>query len=152
MTVILDGNVRMSSLDVCHNLAQRYRTADTCHILDTDFICTQLDKLQCHIRIIFHSMDRRMGDTERTLRNHSRLVRISDGRSDVTYIVQSAESTCDVRTLRLLHFIKQLAHIGRHGAHAQTVQCTVQHMCLYTGFVERLRPLAHSFIGVLAKQ
>ena len=93
-----------------------------------------------------------MGDAKRALRNHSRLVRISDGGGDVTYIVQSAESTRDVRTLRFLYFIKQFAHIGGHRAHAQTVQRTVQHMCLDAGFVERFRPLAHSLIGILAEQ
>ena len=67
MTVILNGNFRMGSLDISHNLAQRYRTADTGHIFYADFIRTEFDKFQCHIRIILYGMDRRMSDTKRAL-------------------------------------------------------------------------------------
>ena len=45
------------SLDLGHNLAQRNRTSDTCHILDADFVGTCLDKLQCHLRVVFSGMD-----------------------------------------------------------------------------------------------
>ena len=79
-------------------------------------------------------------------------MRISDRGSNVAYVIQPAESARNVRTLRFLHFIKQLAYIGRHRAHAQTVQRAVQHVCLNTGFMERLRPLPHSLIGVFTKQ
>ena len=58
MAVILNGNFRMGGFDIGHNLAQRYRTTDTGHVLYTDFVRTQFDKLQCHIRIILHCMDR----------------------------------------------------------------------------------------------
>ena len=57
MTMILDRNIGMRRLDIGHNLAQRNRTSDTCHILDADFVGTCLDKLQCHLRVVFYGMD-----------------------------------------------------------------------------------------------
>ena len=93
-----------------------------------------------------------MGDAERALGNHSGIVCIANRRNDIAGIVQTAESTRDVRTLRFLHLIEQLAHIGGHGTHAEAIQGTVQHVGLDTGFMERLRPLAHGFIRILPKQ
>ena len=77
---------------------------------------------------------------------------ISDGRNDVAGVVQSAESTRDVRTLSFLYLIEQLTYISRHGTHAESVQRAIQHVRLYACLMERLRPLAHSFIRVLSKQ
>lgn len=93
-----------------------------------------------------------MGDAERALGNHSGIVCIANRRDDIAGIVQTAEGTRDVRTLRFLYLIEQLAHIGGHGTHAEAIQGTVQHVSLDTGFVERLRPFAHGFIRILPKQ
>jgi len=93
-----------------------------------------------------------VGDAKAALRNHAGFLGVADAGCDVADVIQPTKRTGDVRALRFLDFIKQAAYVGWYGTHAQAVQCTVQHMCLYTGFVERLRPLAHSFIGVLAKQ
>lgn len=93
-----------------------------------------------------------MGDAERALGNHSGIVCIANRRDDIAGIVQTAEGTRDVRTLRFLYLIEQLAHIGGHGTHAEAIQGTVQHVSLDTGFMERLRPLAHGFIRILPKQ
>ena len=152
MAMILDGHIGMGSLDIGYDLTQRYRTSDTCHILDTDFIGPQLNQLQCHVRVIFHRMDRRMRDAERALRNHACFLGVCDGRSDITDIIQSAESTRDICSLSLLYLIKQFPHIGRHRTHAKAVQSTVQHVSLYTGFVEGFRPRTYSLIRILAKQ
>ena len=66
-----------------------------------------------------------MGDTERTLGNHSGIVCITDGRDDIAGIVQTAEGTRDVRTLRFLHLIEQLTHISGHRTHAEAIEGTV---------------------------
>ena len=58
MRVILDDNVLFQLFDASHNLAQEHRTADSGHILDTDFITAGFNQLFGHIQIIFNSMDR----------------------------------------------------------------------------------------------
>ena len=127
------------------------RTADAGHVLDADFICSQFDQFYRHLSVIVHRMDRRVGDTQRTLRDRPCRLRIFDGRSDVAYVVQSAESTGDIRSLCFLYLIEQLANIVRYGAHTQAVQCTVQHVGLYAGFMERFRPFAYGSVWVFTE-
>ena len=91
MAVILNRNFRMFCLDVCYDLPQGMRTADTGHILYTDFIRSEFDQFHRHLGVIFDRMDGRVGDAQRALRDHPCCFRISDGRSNVAYIVQSAE-------------------------------------------------------------
>ena len=151
MAVILDGDV-LDLLDAGHNLAQRHGASDARHVLDADFVGTCLDELLGHVDVVFHRVYRRVGDAERALRNHAGLVGIADGGDDVAHVVQSAERAGDVSALRLLYLIEELAHVGRYGAHAEAVQRTVQHVCLYAGFMERFRPGTHGLIRVFSKK
>ena len=142
----------MSSLDIRYNFTQRNRASNTCHIFDADFIGSQFDKLQRHIGVVLHSMNRRMSDTKRTLRNHPSFLCIRNGRGNIADIIQSAECTGDICTLRFLHFVEQFADIRRNGAHPESVQCAVEHMSLNACFVKWLCPFAHGSIRVFAKQ
>ena len=152
MAVILNRNIGMRSFDICHNLAQRNGASDTCHVFNANLVRPQFYQFQCHIGVIFHRMDWRMGDTKRTLRNHSCIFGISDRRSDIAYIIQPTECTGDIRPLCFLYFIKQLTYIGRNRTHTKPVESTIQHVCLYPGFMERLCPCTHRFIRVFTKQ
>ena len=143
MAVILDGDV-LNLLDAGHNLAQRHGASDARHVLDADFVGTGLDELLGHVDVVFHRVYRRVGDTERALRNHAGLVGIANRGDDVAHVVQSAERAGDVSALRLLYFIEELAHVGRHGTHAEAVQ--------RTGFMERFRPGTHGLIRVFSKK
>ena len=152
MTVILHRNIGMSSLDIRYNFTQRNRASNTCHIFDADFIGSQFDKLQRHIGVVFHSMNRRMSDTKRTLRNHPSFLCIRNGRGNIADIIQSAECTGNICALCFLYFIEQFADICRNRTHTESVQRTVEHMSLNTGFVERLSPFTYSLIRILTKQ
>ena len=50
------------------------------------------------------------------------------------------------------YLVEQLANVVRYGTHTQAVQRSVQHVGLYAGLMERLRPFAHGFIRILPKQ
>ncbi len=127
------------------------RTADTGHILDADLVCSQLDQFHCHLGVVVHRVDRGVGDAQRALRDHPCRFRIFDGRSDVAYVVQTAECTGDICSLCFLHLIEQLANIVGYGTHTQAVQRTVQHVGLYAGFMERFRPFAYGFVWVFTE-
>ena len=97
-------------------------------------------------------MHLRVGDTHRSLRRHAGLFGPLDRRDDVTRIVQSAEDTGDVGTLRMLHLVHQFTHIGRHGIHTQCVQTAVQHVGLDTRLVKRLTERTNRLVRVLSVQ
>lgn len=42
--------------------------------------------------------------------------------------------------------VEQLANVVRYGTHTQAVQCPVQHVGLYAGLMERLRPFAYGSV------
>ena len=152
MTMILYRYFGMCRFDIRHNLAQWNGATDACHIFDTNLVRPQFDKFQRHIGVVLYSMNGRMSDTKRALWNHSCLFGVCNGRSNVAYIIQSAECTGDICTLRFLHFVEQFADIRRNGAHPESVQCAVEHMGLNACFVKWLCPFAHGSIRVFAKQ
>ena len=96
-------------------------------------------------------MDGRVGDTQRTLRDHPCRLRIPDGRGDVAYVVQSAERTGDICSLCFFYLVEQLANVVRYGTHTQAVQRSVQHVGLYAGLMERLRPFAYGSVWVFTE-
>ena len=147
--MVLNSDI-LDSLDVAGQFAQESRTADTSHILQTDFVTTSINQLLSHLRIVLNGMDRRISDAKTTLRNHATSMSISDRRDDVTRIVQTTERTSDISTLFFLYYIEQLADIGRDWAHTESVQCTVQHVGLDARLVEWLRPLTNSLIWILS--
>ena len=148
--VVLNHDVLLQVLDASHNLAERYRTADTCHVFQTDFVSTGIDKLLGEVHVVFNSVDRGVGDAERSLGNHASLLCILDGRNHVAWVVQTAEDAGDVRALCLLHLIEELAHILWNWAHAQSVQSAVEHVSLDASLMERLCPFAHRLVGVFS--
>ena len=62
--VILNDDILLVSLDTGCNLTESLRTADTCHIFQTDLICTCIDELLCKVYIIFYCVDWRVSDTK----------------------------------------------------------------------------------------
>ena len=128
------------------------RTTDTGHVLQTDLLRTAFDQLLSKVDIILSRVHFRIGDTHRCLCGHTRLFRPFDRRNDVTRIIETAENTGDIRTLRVLYFVHELAHICRHRVHAQCVQTTIQHMGLDTCLVERLTERTNGLVRVLSVQ
>ena len=148
--VVLDDDVLLQVLDALHNLAERYRTADTSHVLQADFVGTCLDELLGEVHVVFYGVDRGVGDAERSLSNHASLLGILNRRYHVAWVVQTAENTSDVCALCLLHLVEEFAHILGHWAHTQTVQRTVEHVGLDASLMERLCPSADRLVGVFS--
>ena len=93
-----------------------------------------------------------MGDAEGCLGYHAGRFGILDGGDDVALVVQSAEDSGDVGTLRMLHLIEQLAQVLGAGTHAEAVERTVEHMCLDAGLAEGTCPRTYRLVGVLAEK
>ena len=150
MAVILNQYVRIFLLDFVYQLAQRGGTADTGHILQRNLVGAKLHQLVDNAHIILDRMNRRVGDAERGLADHSGFFGIFYRKFQVARVVQAAERTHNVDTLRLLDLRHQSAHVGRYAVHTQAVQSTFQHMCLYASLVELLGPGTDGLVGVLA--
>ena len=152
MAVILDNHFGMPFLNCLRQPSQHPRTTDACHIFQTDFGCSRFNQLVGNMGIIFHRMHRRVCDTKGCLRYHPCLQCIFNRRNYIPRLVQSTEDAGDIHPLRMLHTIHQTAYIGRHRIHAQSVQTTVQHMRLYTHFIERFGKSAYGFVRILTVQ
>ena len=150
MAVILDDNFGMLLLDHTRQFAEHGGLTHTCHILQADFGCTSSNQLVGNVGIVLGRVDGRGRDAESGLRRHTSLERIFDGGNNVAHIVQTAEDTGDIRTLSVLHFVHQAAHIGGHGEHTQGVETAVEHVGLDTCLVEGLGKGAHGLVGVFA--
>ena len=148
--MVLHHDVLLDGLDSGNNLSAAYGTADTSHILQADFLGACLNELLGQIYIVFYCVDGAVGDAERSLGNHAGFLCVLDGGDYVACVVQTAENTGDVCALGFLHLVEQLAEILGAGTHAQTVQCTVQHVGLNAGLVEGLGPFANALVGVFA--
>ena len=148
--MVLDDDVLLVCLDTLNNLAQANGATDTCHVLQADFVGTSINELLGKINVVLHGVYGAVGDAQRSLCYHASLLGILDGGDYVASIVQTTEDTGDVSALSLLHLVEQLAEVLGAGTHAQAVQCTVQHVCLYACLAERLCPLAHALVGILA--
>ena len=151
MAMILDRYFRVFRFDVGNDLSQWIGTTDTGHIFDTDLVGSQLDQLHGHFCVIFDRVNRWVGNTQWTLGDHACFFCIFNRRGNVAYVVQPAESTGDICTLRFLYFVEKLADIGRNRAHAKSVQGTVKHVCLDTCIMEWLRPFAYGFIRIFSE-
>ena len=132
--VILNRDVRSNFLYSAHNLAKAVRTSDARHILQTYFICSRFYELFRQADVIFHSVNRGVGDAEAGLGNHPGFLRVSDGRNDVARVVQTAENTGYIGALGLLHLIEKLAQVLGARAHSKAVERAVQHLGLDAGF------------------
>ena len=148
--VVLDDNILLVCLDTLYNLAQANGSTYTCHVLQADFVCTGINELLGKINVVLHGVYGAVGDAQRSLCYHACLLGILDGGDYVAHIVQTAEDTGNVSSLSLLHLVEEFAEILGAWAHAQAVQCTVQHVCLYACLAERLCPFAHALVGILA--
>ena len=49
------------------------------------------------------------------------------------------------------NLVEQLANVVRYGTHTQAVQRSVQHVGLYAGLMERLRPFAYGSVWVFTE-
>ena len=128
------------------------RTTYTGHILETYLVATVFDHMVHNSHIVFDGMDRRICDRERHLRNHACLLCILDAETQVPVVVQSAERTGDVGSLRFLDLIHEFTHISRNRIHTESIETTLKHMCLDTCRMERCGPFAHCPVGILAEQ
>ena len=84
MGVVLYDYIFLISLDSGTDFAKCFRTAYSSHILQTDFITPQVDKLFGHTDIVFYGVNRRVGDAETALRNHTGFLGIFDTWGDVS--------------------------------------------------------------------
>ena len=150
MRVVLDDDVLLVCLDAFNNLAEAHGATDTSHVLQADFVGTGINELLGQVNIVLHGVDGAMGDAQRSLCYHASLLGITDGGNYVARVVKSAEDTGNVCTLSLLNLVEQFSQVLGAWAHAQGIQCTVEHVCLYACLVERLCPLADALVGVLA--
>ena len=125
MTMVLDDNLWVLILNSLHQTTEECRTTYTRHILQADLRSTSLDELIRQISIVLDRMHWRVGDTERSLRDHPCFLRILDRRDHVARVIQTVENTCDIYTLRLLDLVHQATHVCWYGEHTQTVEPTV---------------------------
>jgi hypothetical protein len=148
VSVILYKNVRMLGLDALGQGTEHSGLTDTCHILQTDFLCTCSNQLVGNLRVVFYGMNRAGGDTQGSLRNLAGLLRPLNAGDNITCIVQSAEDTGNVNALSLLYFVHQRTNIVGHRVHTQGVQTTIKHVCLDAHLVERLAESTYSVVRI----
>ena len=148
MSMILYNNIRMCCFNGFHNFTQHFRTTDTSHILQADFLSTARNQLFRKIDIIFHRMNRRIGNTHSSLCNHASFLCPFDGRYNVARIVQSTENTGNIHALCFFHFIHQLPYVGRNRIHSQSIETSIQHVCLNARLIEEFCESTHRLIGV----
>ncbi len=148
--MILHDDVGLVGLDARDYLTQRYRAADTGHVLEGDLIRAFVDEELGEVDVVLYGMNWRIGDAERGLGDHSRFLCVMDGRDDVARVVKAAEDTGDVRSLGFLDLIEQLAQVLGARGHTKAVERTVEHVGLDTGLMEGLGPLTHSVVRVLS--
>ena len=152
MPVVLYQHIGVLLLNGSDKLSQHTRTSDARHILQADFRCPGFNQPVGNTGIVFHRMDGRIRDAERSLRYHARFQSIFDRRNYIPRLVQSAEDTGNVHTLGMLHLVHQPAHICRNGIHAQCIQPAVEHMRLYACFPKRCGKGAYSLVGIFTIQ
>ena len=97
-------------------------------------------------------MNGRCGDAEGGLRCHASLRSPFYAWYDVSDIVESTEDTRNVHTLCVLHLIHELTHIVGYGIHPESVESTVEHVCLNADLVERLTESSNGIVGVFTSQ
>ena len=150
--MILYYNVGMLCLYGFGESAEHGRLSDAGHILQAYLLCTGSYKLVGNAGIIFHRMHRRCGDAECSLRCHSGFGSPVYAWDDVAHIVKSAEDARDVHALRVLNLIHKLPYIVGYRIHSQCVQSSVEHMGLYSRFVERSAESPYGVVRVFARQ
>ena len=91
MAVVLDRYVWVFLLDLTCELAKESRSADTCHVLEADLVAAVFDNLVHYAHVVFDSMDRRVGDREGHLRNHSAFLGVFDAEAEVAVVIEAAE-------------------------------------------------------------
>ena len=73
------------------------------HMLDRGLNALRMFPVPADVRRLMYKVKHAQGgDTQCSLRSHTCLKCIFDGRNDITNIVQSTEDTCDVHTLSML--------------------------------------------------
>ena len=152
MAVILNLNVRVLVFNCFNQSSQECRTSNTCHILKTDLICTVLYHLVYHAHIVLNGVDRRVGDTECSLSNHTCLFSVNDRTFEVAVVIQSAERTHNVGSLSLLNLCHKSTYVIRYREHSQCVKTSLKHVSLNSHLVERSRPLSYCLVRILSKQ
>ena len=117
MSVILNYYVRILVLDSLCELAQSNWTTNTCHIFQTDFVGTEFNELVDHTHIIFNSVNFRVRNTQRSLRNHPCFLCVLHRQLKVSCIVKTAERTYHIDALCFLHLVHKSTNIGWHRIH-----------------------------------
>ena len=149
--MILDDDIRMLGLDGLCQRAEHGGLSDTGHILQANLLGACGYQLISNTGVILHGVYGRRGNAERGLGRHATFLSPFDAWDDVTCIVQTAEDTRNIHSLRVLHLIHQGAHIVRHGIHTQGIQATIEHVGLNTCLVEWFAECPYSSIGVLTR-
>ena len=91
VAVVLHYYVGIFFLYLADQSAQHARTADSGHVLEAYFVAAVFHDLIDHAHIVFHRVDRGVGDGEGHLGNHSGLLCIFHRKSEVAVVVESAE-------------------------------------------------------------
>ena len=150
MSVVLYYYFGMFCLYHCHEAAQHGGLSYSGHVFKAYFGCALGYELVGYLAVIFGRVYGRRCYAERGLRSHSGVESVVDARDYVAHIVKAAEYAGDVNALCVFYVVHELAHVGRHGEHAQCVQAAVEHVCLYSYFVERFGESTHRLVRVLA--
>ena len=150
VAVILYYHVRMLCLYGLGELAEHGGLAYSGHVLEANFVSSGGYELVGYAAVILYGVYGRGCDAERCLRCHARLVGPFYAWYDVAHVVQSAEYARYVDALCVFYLVHEASHVVGHGIHAQSVEAAVEHVCLYSRFVERLAESPNGGVGVLA--
>jgi len=149
MSMILNNHFGMFFLDIFHQLPQHFGTSNTCHIFQADFGSPCLYQLICYAGIVLYGVNRRISNTQGSLRNHSGFLGIFYRRNNIAHFIQTAKNTSDINSLCMFHLIHQPSHISGNGIHSQCIQTTIEHMSLNTCFMQWFGKRTDCFIRVL---
>ena len=87
MSVILNDYVWICLLYLTSKFREESRPSDSGHVLEANLIGPIFHDLADNVHVVFNGVDRRMGDAQGYLRNHSGLLGIFDAEPEVAVVV-----------------------------------------------------------------
>ena len=150
--MVLDLDVGILFLDIRNEGGEEGRTADSGHVLETDFVAAVFHDLVDDTHIVFNGMDRGIGYRKGDLGSHSRLLRILHAEPEVAVVIEPAEGAGDIRPLFMFHLEHELPDIGWYRIHSQGVESPLKHMGLNSCLMERGGPAADGDIRILTEK
>ena len=152
VSMVLDNDFGVLVLNHFRELTKECRLADAGHIFQANLLGAGCNFLVGQLGIVLKRVHGRGGDAECALRCHAGFLGPTDGRSDVSDVVQAVEDARDVHALGVFHAVHHGAYVVGHGIHTEGVEAAVEHMGLDAHLVERLAECPHGIVGVLAGQ